>query len=82
MLHPSFQSVEGEALEGGRVEIFDLAGRSIFDSGMVGGDAFTWNLMSSQGEVLANGVYLYVVTVKGWDGQILRSEVRKLVILR
>jgi hypothetical protein len=31
---------------------------------------------------MANGVYLYVVTVKGWDGSIIRSEVRKLVILR
>lgn len=30
--------------------------------------------------MLANGVYLY--TVKGWDGTTIRSEVRKLVILR
>jgi hypothetical protein len=31
---------------------------------------------------LANGVYLYVVTVKGANGQVINSEVRKLVILR
>jgi hypothetical protein len=30
----------------------------------------------------ANGVYLYVVRVRGFDGREYVSEVRKLVILR
>jgi len=29
-----------------------------------------------------SGVYLYVVTVRTLDGRLLRSEVKKLVILR
>jgi hypothetical protein len=31
---------------------------------------------------IANGVYLYVVRVRGFDGREYASEVRKLVILR
>jgi len=31
---------------------------------------------------LANGVYLYLVTVRGFDGKVIGSEVRKLVIMR
>ncbi len=36
----------------------------------------------SDGRRLANGVYLYVVTIRRQDGAILRSQVKKLVILR
>jgi M6 family metalloprotease-like protein len=63
------------------VEVFDLAGRRVFESGWVE-NGFAWHLLNSRGEALANGVYLYVVTVKGYNGQVLRSEVRKLVVLR
>jgi hypothetical protein len=31
---------------------------------------------------LANGVYLYVVTVQGADGQTVTSKIAKLVVLR
>jgi hypothetical protein len=41
-----------------------------------------WTGLSSSGQTLANGICLYVVTVKGYDGKIINSEVRKLVILR
>ncbi len=34
----------------------------------------------SSSQTLANGVYLYVVAVKGYDGKVINSEVRKLVI--
>ncbi len=38
--------------------------------------------MGRDGRPLANGVYLYIVTVKGRDGQTITSEVRKLVVIR
>jgi hypothetical protein len=31
---------------------------------------------------LPNGVYLYVVTVQGPDGRIVKSELKKLVVAR
>jgi hypothetical protein len=38
--------------------------------------------MNNQGEVVANGIYLYIVTVRSYDGKVIQSQVRKLVILR
>jgi hypothetical protein len=63
------------------VMIFDLSGRLVFRSDWVQ-NGFTWNLLDSRGQPLANGVYLYVVRVRGFDGREYASEVRKLVILR
>jgi|GEM_PF-1157566 len=74
--------VEGQGIESVKVEIFDLAGRAIFDSGLVAGNALEWDLLDDGGFPVANGVYLYMVTIRGWDGQVIRSEVRKLVVMR
>jgi hypothetical protein len=63
------------------VMIFDLSGKLVFHSGWVE-NGFTWNLLDNRGQPLANGVYLYVITYRREDGTILRSEVKKLVILR
>lgn len=41
-----------------------------------------YGLIGGNENTLVNSVYLYVVTVRGWDGSVIRSEVRKLVILR
>jgi CSLREA domain-containing protein len=66
----------GEGIASLGVELFDLSGR--------------W-LLTQQGEGreltvavdgLANGVYLYVVRVWGFDGREYASAVRKIVILR
>jgi hypothetical protein len=64
-------------IEGLRVQVFNLAGRPIFDSGLVPGNMLVW-----RNYTVANGVYLYVITMRGRDGKILRSEVKKLIILR
>jgi len=64
-----------------RVEIYNLAGGKVFDSGRVAGHSLSWNLQNMAGEPVANGVYLYVVTAWTSDGR-LRSGVRKLAILR
>ena len=47
-----------------------------------GGALTIYDLSDEHGNVSANGVYLYVVTVKGWDGTTVRSEIRKLIVLR
>jgi hypothetical protein len=64
------------------VQVYDLRGRLTYDSGFVNGNALSWKLRNDRGQLLANGVYLNVVMIRAWDGTILRSEVKKLVILR
>ena len=73
--------VEGQGIESIKVEVFDLTGKRVFNSGFVMGNTLEWDLLDNEGLTVANGVYLYIVTVRGWDGQVVRSEVRKLVIL-
>ncbi len=73
--------VQGEGIKDIQVRIFNLAGRLVFHTDWVE-NGFGWKLQNNQGRRLANGVYLYVVTVRGYDGQVVRSEVRKLVVLR
>ena len=80
------QGIRFEALGAGieqiQVQVFNLAGAEIFNSGPVAGTTLEWNLLNDQGRIVANGVYLYIVTVKGSDGKALRSEVEKLIVLR
>jgi len=82
--HPqglSFSLPQGAAEEM-RLQIYNLAGRKVFDSGRVTGNSLSWNLQNMAGNPVANGVYLYVVTVRTLDGRILKGEVRKIAILR
>jgi len=60
---------------------FDLSGQRRF-SAANNGNQLQWQMLDDQGRSLANGVYLYVVTVKGFAGETWRSEVRKLALLR
>lgn len=73
--------VRGEGIESVQVQLFNLSGRKLIDQ-MSAGATLTVPLVNDEGQRLANGVYLYIVTVRGWDGQIIRSEIRKLAILR
>ena len=65
-----------------RVEIFDLRGALVFDSGPTRGPTVQWNLSTSRGAPAANGVYLYLVTARAQDGSLVRGEVRKITVLR
>jgi len=47
----------------------------VFDSGYVRSNQLDWHLQNDEGFIVANGVYLYVVTIRGYDGSIIRSEV-------
>jgi hypothetical protein len=76
-------TVEGRGIKDIQVQIYDLSGREVFSSGWVAGETFEWSLMSSHGQLVANGVYLYIVTVRGFDeGELVKSGVKKLVVLR
>ncbi len=72
---------EGIGIKSIAVEIFDLRGRKIFSDEALSNELI-WQLQSDHGTMVANGVYLYVVTVRGFDGSLIRREVRKLVVLR
>ncbi len=81
-IHTAEFEVEGEGVQSVQLEVFNLAGKRVFDSGEVEGKTFQWHLQNEKGQVVANGVYLYIVTVRGFNDEILRSRVQKLIVLR
>jgi hypothetical protein len=72
---------QGYNIEGVQVQVYNLAGKQVF-SAESAGNSLSWNGLSSDGRRLANGVYLYVLTVKGTYGDIVQTKVQKLAILR
>jgi hypothetical protein len=74
--------VKSQSVRDARVEVFDLSGKSVFATGWIAGNVLEWHLLNTKGQIVSNGVYLYVITMRGYDGQVIRSEVRKLVVLR
>jgi parallel beta-helix repeat protein len=73
--------VKGAAeIEAIRVQIFDQAGKLVFEEEQPG-DELVWHADNTHGEYLANGIYLYRVSVK-LDGTWVVTEVRKLAIYR
>ncbi len=64
-----------------RVEVLSLSGQKVFDSGPVSGAVLDWKLLNTQGQSVANGVYLYTVTVKDPFGNVTK-KLGKLAILR
>lgn len=75
-------SVEGRGIALARLRVFDLAGREIFSSGWERGGMIEWHLRDRRGWRVANGVYLYMVAVRGLDGESARGRVEKLVVLK
>ncbi|MCS7197323.1 MAG: gliding motility-associated C-terminal domain-containing protein [Candidatus Bipolaricaulota bacterium] len=65
-----------------KVEVFSLTGRLVYTSDFTTGNVLHWNGLSNAGQPLANGVYLYTLTVKDRNGNVMRAKVQKLVILR
>jgi hypothetical protein len=64
-----------------RVEVLSLSGQKVFDSGPVLSNALDWKLFNTRGQPVANGVYLYTVTVKDTFGNVTK-KLGKLAILR
>ncbi len=72
---------QGTGIAGMEVQLFSLSGRALATE-QTTGNRLMVRAQDASGKALANGVYLYVVTVHGQDGSAVRSEVKKLVILR
>jgi hypothetical protein len=73
--------VEFRALDDERmgVQVFNLSGGLVFSAETATG-VLRFEGLSSKGQRLAKGVYLYIVTLYGRDGTVWRSEVRKLIV--
>ncbi len=79
----SFQFVaQGRPVQDFGVEIYSLSGKLVYDSGLVRGTSLRWAGLSNDGRPVANGVYLYVLKARDSYGRIIKTEVRKLVLLR
>ncbi len=69
--------VEGVGIAQTTVRVFSMTGKLVFAQ-TAQGNVVPFSAASE----LANGVYLYVVTVQGADGQTVTSAISKLVVLR
>jgi hypothetical protein len=63
------------------VEVYSLNGKKIY-SKTARGNSLHWNLRDEMGWLIANGVYLYVVSTRDAYGKFVRSGIKKLVVLR
>jgi PKD repeat protein len=72
---------EGSGIAGIKVEVFNLKGMRVSEQ-EASGNTLRFYTVDNRGRPLANGVYLYVVRVRGFDGREYVSAVRKLVIVR
>lgn len=72
--------VQGQGIERVELEVFDSSGQKVFHTESAD-QTLTFYGLSDQGRRLAKGVYLYAVTITGYDGQIVYL-LKKLVILR
>ncbi|MGQ9478040.1 MAG: Ig-like domain-containing protein [Candidatus Bipolaricaulia bacterium] len=72
--------VYGAGIAGIELEVFNLAGQRIFQQ-WTAGTRLSFQGSDNAGRRLANGVYLFVVTARGYEGGVQRSEVKKLVVL-
>ena len=64
-----------------QVSVFDLRGASVFNQSQ-NGNVLRWLTRDDRGRPVANGVYLYVVTALDSAGNAVRSEIKKLIVLR
>ncbi len=71
----------GQGITSMGVEVFNLNGQRVFAQ-TVAGRRLRWDIRNEHGQPLANGVYLYAITVQGGNGETMTSEVKKLIILR
>ena len=64
-----------------RVEVFDPSGKRLYDSGPSLGNTLDWPLITNNGNRVAHGVYLYVVSAWDDQGELLKSRVGKLALV-
>jgi uncharacterized repeat protein (TIGR01451 family) len=71
----------GTGIEKINVQVFSLTGKRVHTSGWVA-NGHEWKLEDSAGRKLANGVYLYVMSGRGYDEKSVKIHVKKLIIGR
>ncbi|MBI3460778.1 FG-GAP repeat protein [Candidatus Acetothermia bacterium] len=74
-------SVQGDGVLLAQVQVFDLAGRAVFTSGWSKGD-LVWKLQTQAGKSIASGVYLYTAWVRGPNGKIFATGLKKFIVQR
>lgn len=74
-------AVRGQGIESMAVQVYQLDGQRVFAQESPG-TRLRWYLDTAEGQLVANGIYLYVVTARGANGEFVRSEIKKLVVLR
>ena len=62
------------------IDIFDLSGRKIWSFSQSNADNISWNLVSSDGNKVKNGIYLYRVSIKTSDSDITSKTNKMLVV--
>jgi len=72
---------QGVGIASLRLQLFDLRGSLVIDR-LGTGHALVLPLVTDAGRELANGVYLSLVTVRGFDGHMIQTEIQKIVIIR
>lgn len=73
--------IQGSGVDTAQVLVFDLSGKRLYDSGMTSPTALAWQLTTERGQRVANGVYLYLIRVRG-SGTEKMSAVHKLAVVR
>jgi hypothetical protein len=74
-------SVQGSVSQQIEVDVHNLSGKQVFTQS-ARGNSLRWNLRDESGRQVANGVYLYRVIARGLDGRVMKSEIKKFVVLR
>jgi uncharacterized repeat protein (TIGR01451 family) len=69
----------GQGIREIAVELFDLSGRAIYRSGWQKNNLI-WAYQNERQQRVAPGVYLYFMSVKGHDGRVIKTELRKLLV--
>ena len=80
-VHTTRFTVKGTGIDEIRITIYDQSGSLVFDSDWQP-NGYDWHVESNLGETLANGVYIYVVAVKGVNGELKVINSQKLAVYR
>jgi hypothetical protein len=74
-------SINGSGIAGANVQVFDTSGRLLINQS-TDGQSLTLLAQDNGGHRLANGVYLYMITVHDSAGNAVRSDIGKWMVLR
>ncbi|MEM4409475.1 MAG: hypothetical protein QXI19_12115 [Candidatus Caldarchaeum sp.] len=69
----------GRGIESAQVTVYDLSGKRVFDSSRVSSQELQWNLLNDDGQLVPNGVYLYILHIWGYNGEVIK-QIHKFVV--